>query len=265
MTAPPPEPWCYADPPGSGKSRVVDQLHRERMHDSEWVFVRCADFVERGPAAAVRSITQRLHRMRAARTTLDPEREVPTLPADADEDDTAPVHAWLEALADSVATLLRDLAHDRPLVFVLDRLDLADSATLTLLEGIAAGVVGADVVLLTTTHSPLPDLWRDRALVIELPALSLDDCHELVQLLLDGQEIEPDTLEVLVRASRGLPGPLTEVVHVALDTGQLRLTGGATCCRLHSTSGRHSGCGPACRRSSIAWHTTTNACCACAR
>ena len=64
-------------------------------------------------------------------------------------------------------------------------------------------MVGADVVLLTSTHSPL-DLWRDRALVIELPALSLDDCHELVQLLLDGQEIEPDTLEVLVRASRGL-------------------------------------------------------------
>ena len=52
---------------------------------------------------------------------------------------------------------MRDLAHDRPLVFVVDRLDLADSATLTLLEGIAAGVVGADVVLLTTTHSPLPD------------------------------------------------------------------------------------------------------------
>ena len=76
-------------PPGSGKSRVIDQLHRERMRDTEWVFVRCADFVERGPAAAVRSITQRLHHMRAARTTLDPEREVPTLPADADEDETA--------------------------------------------------------------------------------------------------------------------------------------------------------------------------------
>ena len=157
-------------PAGSGKSRLVDQLHRERMHDSEWVFVRCADFVERGPAAAVRSITQRLHHMRAARTTLDPEREVPTLPADADEDETAPVDAWLEALADSVATLLRDLARDRPLVFVVDRLDLADSATLTLLEGIAAGVADADVVLLTTTHSPLPELWRDRALVMELPA-----------------------------------------------------------------------------------------------
>ncbi len=214
-------------PAGSGKSRLVDQLRRTHAPGAELVSLRCAEFAERGPALAAQSLVHLLQQKLAARPTLVDTRDVSTQGGEADIDDTPPSGAWLEPLATNLASLLRDLARDRSVLVEVDRIELADAATLSLLESLVTRLAESDVLLVLTTRGSDGQVWSADAQVVELSALSVDECRELMRVVSGGAALEPATQDQLIGLSAGWPGVFLELLHVALDTGQLRTADGA--------------------------------------
>ncbi|MBV9602471.1 MAG: FHA domain-containing protein [Chloroflexi bacterium] len=168
-------------PAGSGKSRLIEELHHAHVDDAQFVLVNCAELAQDGPSS-------------------------------------------IAAVVASIESLSREPARERPVVVVFDRPDLADSGTLTLIQNLAASVATCNVVLLVLTRGPTT-AWQQSP-AIELPPLSAAECEALVNVLLDDAPIDATTLERLMCWTNAWPGVLTEIVQVALDTGQLQVVDG---------------------------------------
>jgi class 3 adenylate cyclase/tetratricopeptide (TPR) repeat protein len=213
-------------PAGSGKSRLVEQLRRTHAGSAEFVAIRSSDFAERGPSVAGRSLVHVLQQRIAARPTLVDAADLPTQPGEPDIEDAPQSGAWLEILATSAATLLRSLARERPLLVCLDRVDLADAATLSLLQSAVARLEDCDVLLLVSTRGSPTGGWPLDAHVLEVPPLSADECLALLRATTGGVGIDPAAAERLVALSGALPGPLLELTQAALQTQQLQQVDG---------------------------------------
>jgi adenylate cyclase len=213
-------------PARAGKSRLVDQLGYAHSDDTEFVFIRCSDFVELGPAAAAQSLVHLLRQKLAARPTLVDTQELPTQPGEVDADEAPPSGALLESLATSLTNLLGDLARDRPVVVGVDRIDLADSATRSLFDGARTLLEDNNILWLATARGLPSDAWPADAQVVEMGALNVDECRQLIDFATGGADIDPPAVERLIALSAALPGVLVELVRVALDTTQLRATDG---------------------------------------
>jgi adenylate cyclase len=208
-------------PAGSGKSRLVEQLRRTHAGALEFVTVHCSDFAERGPSVAGRSLVRVLQQRIAARPTLVDDADLPTQPGEPDLEDAPQSSAWLETVAISVATLLRGLARDRPLLVCLERLDLADATTLSLLRDTVVRLEDCDMLLVVTTRDSTADPWPTDARVMDLRPLSPDECVALLHEATGGATMDPAAAEHLVTLSGASPGALVELTRVALDTTQL--------------------------------------------
>jgi class 3 adenylate cyclase/predicted ATPase len=198
-------------PVGSGKSRLIEELHHAHVDDVEFVVFKCSDFAEHGAGRASRSLIQQLQQRSIAHEDL------PTLP-DTRVDDSP---LSIDGAALTIGSLLRALAQNRSVVVVVDRLDLADAATTTLLEGIASTIATCDVLRLALTRGE-----ANESRVLELPPLEHAECEALLDTLLSGEAIEPTTRAALVGWSRGWPGLMVDIVRSALDTNQLHVVDG---------------------------------------
>jgi tetratricopeptide (TPR) repeat protein len=208
-------------PAGSGKTRLVEQLRLTHSGTAEFVAIRCSDFAERGPSVAGQSLVHTLQHTIAARPTLVDNTDLPTQPGEPDLDDAPQSAAWLEILATSTASLLHGLAHDRPLLVSVERLDLADAATLNLLQSTLARLEDSDILLLVSTRGSPAGTWPMDASVVELAPLDPDECLTLLRAATGGLALQPAAVERLIGLSGAWPGPLLELTRVALDSGQL--------------------------------------------
>jgi tetratricopeptide (TPR) repeat protein len=184
----------------------------EELHDVEFVILRCSDFAEHGAARASASL------MRQLRKRLTTDEDLSTLP-DTTVDD-APVS--IDAVAFAIGNLLRELAQNKSVILVVDRPDLADAATTTLLERIASAIETTDILRVHLTRGQ-PD---GSSRVVDLPPLDDAECHALVDSLLNGEAIEPTTYDALIGWSSGWPGALVDVVQCGLATSQLHMVDG---------------------------------------
>jgi adenylate cyclase len=214
-------------PAGSGKSRLVDELHHTLAHHAELISIRCSDFAQRGAGLAAQSIVHLLQEKLAARPTLVDGQDAPTTPGDGEVEDVPSSGDRPEQLLTTLASLLHDLARDRTVLLEVDRFELADPATRDVLDGLASRLEDSDVLLLVTTRGSPDDAWPADASVIELPPLRVEECRELICLVTGATTLEPATLDRLIALSEASPGVLLELTHVGIDTGQLHLTDGA--------------------------------------
>lgn len=212
-------------PVGSGKSRLIEELRRRHDQEAEFVVVRCPDLVESGLVLTANSLVQQLQRKLAGRRGPEAHRELPTLTGEPDDAPPAPPRdEQVDTAAASIGSLLQELARERSVVMVFDRADLAEPTTSRLLEGLVAAIQTSDVLLLALVRSRPSGVWQSH--LVELPPLSNAESQELIEVLLQGKNVEAATLDRLIGWSGGWPGVLAELIRVAREAGQLQVGDG---------------------------------------
>jgi class 3 adenylate cyclase/tetratricopeptide (TPR) repeat protein len=175
--------------PGVGKSRLLDELQRRHASEVRWARVRCAEYEQGMPYAALRGLAHALA----------------DEPLAADQDG--------QMLEETFARLVRRAAADNGVVVVLDNADCADPTTRQALDQASATVMDARVLVLIARRQDGPDTG---ARVLHLQPLADEDATRLVTLALSG-DIEAERLEQVMRRSAGNPLALLELgraVHV---------------------------------------------------
>ncbi|MCB0993902.1 MAG: AAA family ATPase [Acidimicrobiales bacterium] len=135
-------------------------------------------------------------------------------------------------LLDAIAVLLERLARDVPLMWVVDDLQLADEATLDLLQYLTPDL---GFLLLATVRTDdldaaggvrpvLVDLRRHGATTVELDRLDRDGVVTLLTKLLGGPT-PPGVVDLAVERSRGVPLYVTELVSDLIERGLLQHDG----------------------------------------
>jgi tetratricopeptide (TPR) repeat protein len=142
-----------------------------------------------------------------------------------------------DKMYEEVSTALRRIAAGKPLLFFLDDLQWADSATIQLLVFVVRGLKGSRILIaagyrpeeLTEAHGrphPLTDAFtkiRREAIVetIELKRLGLDDTRKLLMGLLGRKELPEGFAEKIHGQTDGNPYFIEELVKALTEQGVL--------------------------------------------
>jgi class 3 adenylate cyclase/tetratricopeptide (TPR) repeat protein len=126
--------------------------------------------------------------------------------------------------------LLEALAHDRPLVAIIDDVHSAEATFLDLLDHVVSAAEGAPIVLLCSARHALADrhpAWTeshaDRSMVLQ--PLSDDDTGRMISELLGNAGLEASVVERVVAAAEGNPLFVEQMVSLLVDSGALRQEG----------------------------------------
>ena len=135
------------------------------------------------------------------------------------------------ALFDAVASLLREVAHARSLVLVLDDVHWADPSSLLLLRHLARSADGAPLLILATYRdtevhegdplaAALAELRRARLLdPVSLAGLEADEVATLIRVR--GAEVEEQLARAVAERSEGNPFYVEEIVRQLGEDGEL--------------------------------------------
>ena len=131
----------------------------------------------------------------------------------------------VEELFWGVRRLLETRARERPVVLVVQDIHLAEPTLLELLGQLAA-IEDAPVVVVCTARRDLeerhPEWTRTNpGVAIELPGLDGDASKAMVESLLGGGTLEPNTLDRIVQAAEGNPLYAEQLLTMLTDEGQL--------------------------------------------
>jgi DNA-binding winged helix-turn-helix (wHTH) protein/tetratricopeptide (TPR) repeat protein len=205
--------------PGIGKTRTAEEIATVAYRRGAQVyFVRCVE-PGRGPpyqpwVELLRAIAERERRSRASGPDrgADVARTLPTL---ADEGASAPVGGdeALSHLFNGVAVFLRAVAHDAPLVLILDDLHRADRGSLRLLEFLASDLAGTRVLILTTCRTT--ELEADSPLTSTLAQLTTHS--RVVRADLHGLEALETRTFLRLQAQREVSAELAEALRARTD------------------------------------------------
>jgi class 3 adenylate cyclase/tetratricopeptide (TPR) repeat protein len=219
--------------PGVGKSRLAAEFVRSIVGSAGVLTGRCLSYGEGitywplveavGEAAGIRSedppeeAQARIEKLLATEPDATDVAELLAAAAGLNNARASP-----EEIAWAARKLLRTLAHDRPIVLLLDDLQWAESTFLELVETLPA--VDAPVLLLALGR---PDLlerpWNphhEDRLVVSLRPLSEDESNGLLDRVVGGAL--PDALRVrLTEAAGGNPLFLEELFAMLIDVGVL--------------------------------------------
>jgi class 3 adenylate cyclase/tetratricopeptide (TPR) repeat protein len=128
---------------------------------------------------------------------------------------------------DAVLAILRGLTRERPAVVVLDDLQLADAASLDLVDHLMASEAELPLLLACAARSDRGWEGRDweahpRHVTVDVAALSDEETADLAHALLHRVRGLPDDLQTrLVRTAAGSPYYLEELVRSLVDDGIL--------------------------------------------
>ncbi len=123
--------------------------------------------------------------------------------------------------------LVEHIAHDRPLVLVLDDIHWAEPTLLEAVVHIAARVANAPVLLLCMARSELEEDrggWADDApaqLTLRVEPLSSEEAGSIVRQLLGEKQIPTASLQRIFQASGGNPLFLEQILGLWEDEGML--------------------------------------------
>ena len=138
----------------------------------------------------------------------------------------------------ALATLLVAIAHQCPLVLVLEDLHWADPASIDLLGELLTRLAGTRLLLICVfrpgdSHAcvRLPALAArraaERSTEIALRELSRTDLYRLVDGLFERHQLSPDMMERIFTQSQGNPYFAEEIVRALIDGGAIVRDGGA--------------------------------------
>ena len=212
--------------PGIGKSRLARELVAEVRDDATVVVGRCLSY---GDGIAYRPVAEMISQLGGA----DPEQWIGELLA-GDERFDLIVRRVLGAIGLSgesaqagetfwaVRRLLEALAHERPLVVVVEDAHWADPTLLDLLEYIVAFSSGSPILLVCLAR---PDLLERRASwaapqpsasLLVLEALPRADALALVETVA-GEELDPLVADRIVATAEGNPLFLEQLLAVKAE------------------------------------------------
>jgi class 3 adenylate cyclase len=229
--------------PGVGKTRLVKEFTDAHEPTATIVSGRClpyGDGITFWPLAEV------------ARAAADIGDEDPPDQARAKLDAlVAPAGGDAGAIADRVASLiglsstpfpvrelfwggrrlLETIAHDRPVIVVVDDLHWAQPTFLDFLVHVAEASTGAPILILATARHVLLEKhadWDARSAgpVLSLGPLSADDAAGLVEHLLGTTGLDPLIRDKVVIAADGNPLFVEQMVSMLVDKGLLRRVDG---------------------------------------
>jgi class 3 adenylate cyclase/predicted ATPase len=131
----------------------------------------------------------------------------------------------VEELFWGVRRLLETRARELPVVLIVQDIHLAETTLLELL-GQLATIEDAPVVVVCTARRDLEDRhpeWTraNSGAVIELPGLDGDASKAMLEGLLGGGTLEPNTLDRIVQAAEGNPLYAEQLLTMLTDEGQL--------------------------------------------
>jgi class 3 adenylate cyclase/tetratricopeptide (TPR) repeat protein len=124
--------------------------------------------------------------------------------------------------------LLEGLARERPLVFIVDDLQSAESTFLDLLDSIASAAVSAPLVILCSARRELSERhpeWSEAHAegTLALEPLSSDEAGTVVGELLGA--LDPAVRDRIARAAEGNPLYLEQIVSMLVETKAIRRDG----------------------------------------
>ncbi|MBA2632264.1 MAG: AAA family ATPase [Chloroflexi bacterium] len=133
----------------------------------------------------------------------------------------------------AVRRLFEALAHERPLVLVLDDVHWAEPSLLDLVEHIADWSRDAAIFLLCVGRQELLEIrpaWgggKLAATTLQLEPLSSDESDELIINLLGHADLEPDLRRQITDAADGNPLFVEELLAMLIDDGSLVRSNGS--------------------------------------
>ena len=133
-----------------------------------------------------------------------------------------------DPFVDAVATVLRGLLVDGPLVLVIDDAQWATPELLRALARLTDALRGPVLVVAIGRSELLGHDWWSRLPALEvLPVAPLDDVasERLLRAYLGGAELDPDTRDVMLARAQGNPFFLAELLHLLVDRGLLARVG----------------------------------------
>ena len=208
---------------GIGKTRLAIELARiARDEGATVLYGRCEEHAPLAYGAFAQALREPAATRRVPEDVFELTRGIE--PSRADE--------RRYQLFESVAVALREMAHERPLVLVLDDLHWADTPTLALLRHLARSDVGATLIVgsyretdLTREHPlarALADLQRERLLErIDVGALQPTDVGAMVGAWA-GLEAAPELARAIHEHTEGNPFFIEELLRHLSETGALR-------------------------------------------
>lgn len=219
---------------GIGKTRLVQELLNEALAATDPqlpTVVAVGQCVDLGPIGAPFGPVRRVLRDLHAAIGTEPLREAAGSPAAAAtlaafvpgiETEMSAPPVPTSHFAEAIEAVLEDLSMSRHLVIVIEDLQWADAATLTLLKTLAGTLRGRHLTIVATYRSDdidrfhplrpvLAELDRTRAIVrIELRPLTADEVAEQVASL--AADLDDTALTALVERSGGIPFLVEELV-----------------------------------------------------
>ena len=130
-----------------------------------------------------------------------------------------------EALRDVGVRLLRGLAADGPVVYLLEDLQYLDQAEHDLLLAMLRDSVGLRVLLLCTWRGEVPELLRAHLREVRLGALDDTQATSMAAELLGAEAIGPDLTRLVHRTAEGNPLYLEEIVKALRQGGRIYYEG----------------------------------------
>ena len=126
-----------------------------------------------------------------------------------------------DALRDVGARILRGLAADGPVVYLLEDLQYLDAAEHDLLLAMLRESVSLRVLLLCTWRGEVPDLLRPHLREVRLGALDDTQAASMAAELLGAEAIGPDLTRLVHRTAEGNPLYLEEIVKALRQGGRI--------------------------------------------
>jgi class 3 adenylate cyclase/tetratricopeptide (TPR) repeat protein len=142
--------------------------------------------------------------------------------------------AMPKLVAKGFRDLLRILSRKKPLILFLEDLHWADQSSLELLEGLFR-IVGKERACFVAALRPSEpntgklirdahELYGERSVLIDLPALSADESQQMIYNLLKSRAVSKSILDPLVERAGGNPFFIEEIVRSWVDEGAVRVT-----------------------------------------
>jgi class 3 adenylate cyclase len=157
-----------------------------------------------------------------------------------DDEPVAPVGDPAQAklrLFEAVVGMLGMAARDRGLLLILEDVHWADTATRELLDHLSRRLTAMRGLLLLTYRSdeldrrhplaPVLQSWRrsGSAELITLAPLDRAQIAEIISVILDGEQVDPEFRELMYERTEGNPFVLEEMLKEAMDRAEVQQSG----------------------------------------
>ncbi|MGG1943812.1 TOMM system kinase/cyclase fusion protein [Trinickia sp. NRRL B-1857] len=219
---------------GMGKSRLVHEL-REAVRSRGHGYADCAclpDQTNHALAPLLRFVKTRWHLDVEDPNASDPLLALQhVLQLDQSEQAAAraTLAAWLgrplgadlsrwsgarqqHALFDMLCQLLASLSPDGPVLLIVEDVQWIDDVTIDFLDALTRHPCSARICVVLTSRPEALERWKHRAERIALRRLPRAAAHELATALMPGIDVDPRSLDRLVRRADGIPLFVEELV-----------------------------------------------------